>query len=370
GPQDPAWQDVRRWPARGDLARDPDVAALVAAAAPGARLLYAADVDGARVVVAATTPEADDDGVVFQAWSGRAGQPAEELRAGDPAFTQPGASALVLAVPHGRAGVLLALAGPEVRSMQLSDTVRPTAGGKVVREWTSLPLTDGVRAATLERRLGPAARARCGDYDGPVTHPTSWDPQYRAGDATGQLVRTVAAATRVPVRDIRVHTTTTALPRNALVGILGDPARGRARLVDLTLPGGALVRTLTFTAGTGGSPVEVTLAPRVVPAVAADSPTVQLPGGGGEDSTAVVVVPGPAATVQLFGAHGGGPVSARVPLAGHGATVPVRGVFGTPSLRVRLRDAAGRVTYDEVPPRGRWLLDLFPTSTDFTRVVD
>ena len=51
-PGDPAWTSTNSWPARGRLARDAWVAALVAAASPRARLLWADDLAGQRVVVA------------------------------------------------------------------------------------------------------------------------------------------------------------------------------------------------------------------------------------------------------------------------------------------------------------------------------
>ena len=80
GPGDPAWAMTGSWPARGRLASDPGVTALVAGASPRAHLLYADDVAGRRVVVAATADTSGQGGTLVRMWAGPRGARADGAR--------------------------------------------------------------------------------------------------------------------------------------------------------------------------------------------------------------------------------------------------------------------------------------------------
>ena len=86
GPGDPVWATTRSWPARGRLATDAGVLALVANASPRAHLLYADDLAGQRVVVAATADASGAGGTLVRMWTGLRG-----AAAGDPHLGEPGA---------------------------------------------------------------------------------------------------------------------------------------------------------------------------------------------------------------------------------------------------------------------------------------
>ncbi len=72
-PGDPVWVATNSWPARGRLARDAGVAALVAGASPRAHLLWADDLAGQRVVVAASADASGTGGTLVRMWAGAAG---------------------------------------------------------------------------------------------------------------------------------------------------------------------------------------------------------------------------------------------------------------------------------------------------------
>ena len=80
-PGDPVWMSSSSWPARGRLARDAGVAALVAGASPRAHLLWADDLAGQRVVVAATADPSGSRGTLVRMWAGPRGAAADTLLA-------------------------------------------------------------------------------------------------------------------------------------------------------------------------------------------------------------------------------------------------------------------------------------------------
>lgn len=367
GPDDPAWTTTSRWPARGRLATDAGVRAVVDRSGHRARLLWADDVHGVRVVVAARFDDGTPPGSTrVEVWSGPLSTPAARL-AGVPyaADVLHGSEDVVaLGVPAPRGAVLVVLGRPGVRDGDFSPVVHPTAAGSVERTWRAVPVRDGVGSALVERPWGSAGRVRCGSYDGYVLVPTAWGAatQPGRGDPVAELVATVASATGLPRTRLRGEVVVDSIASGSVIdpfALSATDGDGRVVLTRVTTPEGAVVRAIeVHDDGRSTSPTRLDFGPFVVPADAGDEPAVVWlddirPGTG----RYLVVVPAGGRTCRLLatstGAH---PLSKAVPLKGRSAVVPVLDAPGPSAVRLVVEDAAGRRTYDGVPPGGR---DLF-----------
>jgi hypothetical protein len=365
GPDDPAWATSSRWPARGALAGDLGVQALVARAGPGTRLLWADDIADLRVVVAATFAEDRPDSTAVRAWTGPPGTAAEALTE-----VVLGVDAVlgvedVVAVGLDRPGgaVLVALTRPTERTAAFSPVVRPTPAGSVERTYTTLALADGVGTLLLPERWGLAGRVRVAGYDGASVAPRTWGgrgPHPGGGDPMADLMATVASSTGVPPEDLRgavlvdSPTDGSVLDPTAVSATGGD---GRAVLTSVRLPNGAVVRGLDVRddGRSGGGVTFLGTSPVVVPARFARAPALlRVDDSADRTGRFLVVVPGGGATCQLLATSPNAyPVSKVVPMKRSTAVVPVVNADDASAFRLVVKDAGGRTTYDDVPPTGR-----------------
>lgn len=373
GPDDPSWLTVSRWAPRGRLATDPRVQGLVigAAAGPG-RLLWADDLEGQRLVVAATLNPGTED-VVLQAWQGSAGS--------DPATLQqvplmspfvPGGDGVVaLAVPTFPGTVLVVLTRPGVTEALYSRVVVPDRTGTVGRAWSTVRLrVDGLGTARWDGDAGPALRVRCARFDGPAVGTSATWVEAAGRDALSgfaeETARLVAAALGVP-RD--ALTTEVAVDTKVGGGVIDPRAMspqggdGRVRVLRITTPEGAVIRA-SRVVDDGRSDVNwLDLEPpTVLPAdLPADAPGVwrlddARPGVG----RYLVVAPGADRVQLLSTAPNAYPVSKVTRTRDGVAVVEVVNADDAAAFRLVRRAADGRRLGTGVPPTGRELLDLWP----------
>jgi hypothetical protein len=365
GPRDPRWAFTGRWPARGPLAGDLGIRALVVrAGGPGTRLVYAADLPGVRAAVA-VVPQVDDTpgvGSTIKVWSGAPGTPAERL-VDVPLGLQGiyGPSDLVaVGIPSGPAAVLLALTRPTVRTIDFSPVVTLTQGGSVQRIYARLALTDGITAFVLDQRFGAGASLRASGYEGPVPAPEQWGGYDMYGDDPAQsLVQQVASATGLPAGRLVARILVDSPTDGSVLDATALSARGedgRVRVAVLRTPDRAVVRMAVVSddgRGAGGIRFDP---PKVVPAELAEDPLV-VPLDGVPPATGryLVVVPAGGATCQFLRDPGREPVSERTAMKGRTAVVLVENDDGAGPYRLVVRDRAGTVVYDGVPTPGREL---------------
>ena len=250
GPGDPVWAMTRDWPARGRLATDAGVLALVASASPRAHLLYADDLAGQRVVVAATADASGAGGTLVRMWTGPRGAAAGTLTSANlvrdrVVFTDDVVPVAIEAGPDDAdgAGAVLLLARPTVLEAQVSPVVSYARSGEVGRRWAEVALRDGVATVPLRGPLPPAFRVRLDGYDaGPlgVTSlglPVPDDPAtpLAAGllDALGPFV---AACTGLPESAVRSTVVLDVPVAGDVLAPLGQ-APGRGRVVVAQHPG-------------------------------------------------------------------------------------------------------------------------------------
>ncbi len=358
GPDDPAWADSGRWPARGVLATDLGVQALVARTTPGGRLLYADDVHDVRTVVARTL-QADDlgAGTQLRMWAGSVGAPAEQLTE-----VQLGYSGIfevedvvAVGIPHPTAAALLVLTRPGVELAQYSLTARPTAAGLPSRTWRNVPLTEGVGSVLLDGPAGPATRLRCADYDGPLPAPSSWFAGVRADGSS--LVPEVAMITGYRERDLGEQVVTSRLPAGVSVPQLGT-GRVTVTLTIVRTPDGGVVRSVRLAAGGSSDGIWNGFGPFVVPTDRAQAPfATRTDDYGSARATWVLTTPPGGATVQLRSDDADDvALSKVVRVSGQAAVVQTPDVE---TFRVLVRDAGGRVLWDDRPVEGRFAYDLW-----------
>ena len=389
------WSSSRQWPPRGALAGDDGVRGLVAAAAgPGARLLFAADVEGTRVVLAGVDGlDADAPGTSLRAWTGPVGSPPEGLSevrlATDRIEGVPDAVAVALPTvtsggmyttrttvlgsgsEAGGSGtgdrsappaVLVVLAGPTERSATWSPRVHPTVNGSVERAWTLVRMEDGVGFRPLDRPVGTAARVSVGDYDGPVAGAPA--PPTTAGglDPEAAASAYVARATGEPPEDLRSEVVVDSPVAGSVLDAFAMSATGgdgRVRLIHTTTPDGALVRTVHIADDGRSGRAALLGSPIVLAAADADEPYVRrLDRIPPRTTRYLVVAPGAARCHLLAVTPAAYPVSDITPMKGDTAIVPIINGQDTNVYRLVLWDADGRRIYDAVPERGRRLLDL------------
>ncbi|QIM21966.1 hypothetical protein G7075_13875 [Phycicoccus sp. HDW14] len=360
GPDDAAWRSTSRWPARGALATDLGIQALVARAAPGARLLYADDVHDVRCVLAKTlTPDDVGDGTQLRMWAGSVGAPAEQLTevvVGFGIYTVP--DVVAVGVPHPTEAALLVLSQPTVEVAQYSLLARPTRGGLVSRTWRDVRLTDGVGSALLAAPTGPAARVRCGDYDGPLPVPESWN--VFDGTDDDLLAPTVADITGYRADQLRERRVVSRMPARVTLPQLGA-GRVTVTLAVVHTPDGGVVRSLRLATGDAAGSGYTSFGPFVVPADRAEAPyAVRVDDYSSGRATWVVTAPPGAATVQLRTDDGSDrPLARPVPVTGHAVVV---GTTDLNSARVLVRDGRGRVLWNDAPVEGRFAYDTDPVT--------
>ncbi|MGG5260296.1 hypothetical protein [Phycicoccus avicenniae] len=364
GPDDPAWASTASWSARGPLAADLDVQALVARSGRGARLLWAADLADVRVVVATNADDQYPDGTSVRAWTGRPGTPPARLAEVPLGFDALLGTEDLVAVGVARPGgsALVVLTRPTVGSVDFSPVVHPTTAGSVERTWTRVGLADGVGTLLLPAAWGQAARVRAERWGGPPVGPATWGTSGRltvGDDPLDALLDAVASSTGVARADLRGDVLTDSPTDGSVLdptAVSAQGGDGRAVLTRVRTPDGAVVRGLDVRddGRAGGS--FLSTSPLVVPAEAASAPLVlPLDGGGDGPGRYLAVVPSGGASARLVAAGGDrGPASTEVAMKRRTAVLTVAGARGVAGgLRLVVRDARGRVTYDDVPPAGR-----------------
>lgn len=317
-PGDPVWTSTNSWPARGRLAADAGVAAVVAGASPRAHLLWADDLAGQRVVVAAPADGSGSDGTLVRMWAGSRGADPTSLTPVDLVRNRVAlvADVVVLAVEAGvddedGAGAVLLLARPTVLEASYSALVSYGRNGGVGRQWTDVGLRDGVATVPIRGPMPPTFRVRLDGYDGgplgvaPLGLPTPGPSAPLAESLLAALGPFVAACTGLPVSAVASTVVLEApVPGDVLVPVRdGERARrGRVVVVHTTVPGGALLRTVRVAGDgrEGAGPVDVETTRLIGTSDVAAPFATRLPGFLGDVSRFLVVAPG-AARAQLVG---------------------------------------------------------------------
>ena len=378
-PDHPAWARTSTWPARGRLATDPGVLALVAGASPRARLLFADDVADRRVVVAATAEDTGAGGTLVRMWAGARGAPAGALAprglVRDRVLFLDDVVPLALdAAPgddDGAAAVLL-LARPTLLEAHYSPVVAyPRTGSDVVRHWSEVRLRDGVATIPVRGPLPPAFRVRVDGFDGgplgatPVGLPAPSPSGPLAGSLLDALGPFVAACTGLPVSAVRSRIVLESpVPGDTLVpAARGErPGEGRVVVAHSMVPSGALLRTVRV-GGDGrreAGPLDVETT-RVLSPDAASAPiTARLPSFAADVSRFLVVAPGAARAQLVAQSSSTYPASEVTPLRGGSGVLEVADSRRAAVYRLVTWDRSGTRTgeWDQVfrrrDPRDLW----------------
>ncbi|MFL6080088.1 MAG: hypothetical protein ACJ714_09185 [Ornithinibacter sp.] len=377
---DPSWQSVSRWTARGRLATDPRVQGLVVARTRGvARLLFADDVDGHRLVVSATLNPGTED-VILQAWQGAAGEdPATLLEVPlQSPFVAAAQACVPVAVSTSPGTLLLLLARPPIRSGSYSTVVQPEPDGSIDRAWTMVRLAAGIGAASWEEAQGPALRVRCGGFDGPPAASLQTYVDESGRDALAgfaeQTRRFVAAALGRPVDGLRSEVVTDAKVGGGVIDPTAFSAQGgdgRVRVLRTTTPDGIVVRSVRVV-DDGRSKVNwLDLEqPSVLPA---DTPraepiVLRLEDARPRVGRFLVIAPG-AERVQLLSTSPNAYPVSKVTRTRTGGVAIVEVVNADDAAAFRLvrRDAAGRQLGTGVPRTSHDLVDLWPGDGEIVR---
>ncbi len=356
GPGDPVWVTANTWPARGGLATDAGVAALVAGASPRAHLLWADDLAGQRVVVAASADTSGSGGTLVRMWAGAVGA--------DPRALAPVGlvrdrvtfrdDVVPIAVEDGSAGgngpgAVLLLARPTVLEASYSPVVEYGRNGGVGRRWTEVRLRDGVATVTLRGPLPPAFRVRLDGYDGgplgatPLGLPAPSPSEPLAESLLAALGPFVAACTGLSASVVRsLITLEAAVPGDVLVQAAPGRVSGPGRVVvaHTDLPSGALLRTVRVAGDGRGDvgPLDVETTKVLGDADQATLFATRLPAFRADASRFLVVAPG-AARAQLVAAS-----SHTYPASG---VTPLRGGTGVLEVADSRRSAVySLITWD------------------------
>jgi len=380
GPTDRAWLSTSQWPARGPLAGDPVLRAFVAQRMrPGDRVLWAGDAGTRRIVVGwspssalgGIDDEIDVDGGELRVFTGARGASPPTLTERPSPFSGNGSlNSVAVVLPDGPEeatprSLLVVLAGPIVTTASYSALVRPTAAGEVLRSWTAVRLDAGVCTTILPTAVTPGFRVRVAGAEGVAAGTEGVFRLYADlassdTDPAAAFEAVIAGFTGIAPEAL----TTTVTSTDALDGGLFDepgaprgPNGARVVAMRTTTPEGAVLRSSVYVDERGSAfPLEAAI---VVPAEAADVPWLAQAPDPRPGRLAWLVLHPSAASVQLTDAGGGpGPSSPVVDARGRHATVVVMenpGLYA--GMRVVLRDARGRRTYDAVPPVGRYLFD-------------
>jgi hypothetical protein len=379
GPRDASWGSTSSWAARGRLAGDAGIQALVLARSTQAsRLIWADDVGSRRVVIAAVLDASESLHTVVRSWQGPRGVDPNGLAEVPLTLSTIGGVrdvvALTLADPDeaGSSGssLVIVLGRPTEQDAAYSTLVVPTPGGGVRRRWTPLTLEGGVGIAAVDRPLSPATRVRVGAYDGPPATP---DPLWLGGDSadadprsfTSAVHAYVERATGIPAW--RLHTEVVA---DSLVhGRVLDPAAPQGAGVDSRVvalrthtPGGGVLSSVIVTDDArGGGDTAVVRPVVVIPADRTRDPVVERVGDERDGVARFLVVAPGAARIQLTSrSPADQAVSEVVPTRGRAAVVvPVVNGSDVATFRVVARGPDRRVLFDDEPTRTEFLLDLW-----------
>ena len=250
-PGDPVWVRTSSWPARGRLAADARVAALVAGASPRAHLLWADDLAGQRVVVAATADASGAGGTLLRMWTGPRGAAADTLLPTGlvrdrVTFIDDVVPVAVEAGPDDEdgAGAVLLLARPTVLEASYSPVVAYARNGGVGRQWTEVGLRDGVATVALRGPMPPTFRVRLDGFDAgplgatPLGLPVPDDPKAPLGDGLLEALGPfVAACTGLPVSAVRSTVVLeAAVDGDVLVPLASGERAARGRVVVAHTP--------------------------------------------------------------------------------------------------------------------------------------
>ena len=372
GPTDARWEHVADWPPRGSLANDAGILAMVAARTSRGRLLWAEDTLRRRVVLAADDGLPEPPGPFLRVWLGPAGSRPRDLvdETGPNAWLEDDRDGLAVVlwsvVSATGSPVLVVLGRPTVGAATYSRTVRPTRAGGVVRTWETLRLREGAGAVRLSGHVGPAARVRCGRYDGPVLGVggvrlvDGHDP-----DSFADEVRwLVAVVTGLPPEDLDTRVVVhSAVDPSVLAphATRGPGLDGRVTVVRVTTARGAVVRFVRVTddgrSGVGWRDLErAAVLPGDTPR---DEPVVirleedHGPGVG----RFLVIAPG-AARVQLVSTARPAWRYEVAPTRDGVAVVDVPAPAEPSTYRLVRHDRDGHLLGSGVPVRGTGLLDL------------
>jgi hypothetical protein len=372
-PDDPSWERIAGWAARGRLAADPRVQGLVISRTTGGgRLLWADDVAGRRVVVACVLNPGTDD-VILQAWQGPAG--ADPASLDDVPLNNPylpgGQDVVAVAVSASPGTLLVVLARPALRLAQYSPTVQPTVEGTIRRSWAQLPMTAGIGTTGWPEEPGPALRVRCGGVDGPATGSAqTWVGQSGTDGFAGfaeETSRFVAKALGLPSDRVRTEVVTDVTVGGSVIdptAISPQGGDGRVRVLRTTTADGAVIRSVRVV-DDGRSKISwLDLeAPAVLPAdTPRDEPVVlRLDDSRPRVGRFLVIAPG-AARVQLISTSPNAYPVSKVTTTRRGGVAIVEVVNADDAAAFRLvrRDATGHRFGTAVPRASRDLLDLWP----------
>jgi hypothetical protein len=363
---DPEWASTAHWPVRGGLGGDIGAGQLVAGRS--GRLVWADDIGDQRLALAVVSPSST--GSTVRLWSGAAGAAAGLL---DPVplaqeRVDGAADVVAAAAPTARGSLLVVLARPTVEVAELSPVVQPTRRGSVERRWLTIPLRGGVGTVALDAPLGPAARVRCGDFDGPpagsavVAGPSEGSP---SSDEVARLAGAhVSGATGIPVDRLRTRVLVDSpAGGNVIDPYASAPANGSGRVtVTITsTPDGAVVRGVHVRDDAGSGASGRFWGPFTVVAPGdAEAPIVRrVTDLAPKVARFVVVAPGAARARLVVKKPGASSASEVTPVEG-GATIAVvvYNVSDASNCHLELWDRAGRRTYSGIPPYGTPLLGL------------
>ena len=320
-PGDPSWASTSTWAARGALAADEAIQALVIArSAPGSRLLWADDAGDRRIVVARVPPSTLES-TAIAVWVGRRGADpgsmeevpltvGEIRRTGD-------AVAAVVPDGSGEGGLLVLLTRPRVLRSYYSPVVEYLPAGGARRRWTEVGLTDGAGASYVPIPPGPALRVRVGRYDGPPAGPQQ--VSLGAGDEDGAsrdvgdallVVASsfVAASSGRPTDGIRSAIVRYGITTGDVIDpqvLVLDPREGRVAVVHTTTADGALLRSVRVRDdGRGWAPYLDLETARPISVEDGRRPfATPLPSVRDEVGRFLVVASGAAAKAQLLALH-------------------------------------------------------------------
>jgi hypothetical protein len=336
-----------------------------------ARLLYADDVAGQRLVVSGTLNPGTED-LILQAWQGPAGADPGGLL--EVPFQSPFVGglerAVTLVAPTPPGALLLVLATPDVAQAEYSATVVPTVEGTVHRDWVRVTLDDGIGSTALATDAGPALRVRCAGFDGPaVSGAQTWVGQSGRDAMAGfaeETNRFVAAAVGEPADSVLTEVVTDTTVAGSVIdprAMSASDGDGRVRVLRTTTRQGAVIRSVRVTDDGRSDMSWLDVEPAaVLPAgTPRDEPVVvrvddARPGVG----RFLVIAPG-AARVQLLATSPNAYPVSKVTSSPHGvAVVEVVNADSAAAFRLVRREASGRRIGSAVPVSGRDLLDLYP----------
>ncbi|GAB3077057.1 hypothetical protein [Pedococcus soli] len=277
GPNDPRWHSYTTWPTRGSLSTDKAFLDAVGARFGATNILFAADLDRTRVVVA-WTPYTDSTSAGLTMYSGRLGATVDELRRVSEAEVEDGGLVTVRENSDDDSR-LVVLTTPGPAELSVSRTVQIALDGTVTREaFAPVRTTDGVYSAVLKGSPPSLTRVKDGSGTGSPVLLTGTPTRAPEGKGTicfncapddfrvkAELAMGETVATNLGIDASDVTTTTryfgpadaTVAGRAGITDGTGDKQTHRLLVVDATLPGGQVLRSALLVsstpAGTGSA---------------------------------------------------------------------------------------------------------------------